>query len=226
MARKPDLPGFYQKRKILFGAKTAPAKMRETGKLFMDAGRTHVSLEPGLSTAVIQGNTFRGRAKIVNDSQANVQIGLNAEQAPPVEEDAIIIDDMAGNDTFTAEGEWVIGKGGNDYLDALHWAKKGGGECRAVWRPRLPKSGLYSVCVWYGGDPMNDHATDAPFTVHGKDGDKRMRVNLKENTGRWNLLGDFRFKKGRDGCVTTANDANGNVLADAVKFVLKKSGGH
>jgi hypothetical protein len=45
MARKPDLPGFYQKRKILFGAKTAPAKMRETGKLFMDAGRYDDALE-------------------------------------------------------------------------------------------------------------------------------------------------------------------------------------
>jgi len=45
MAKKQDLPGFYEKRKILFGAKTTPEKMRQTGKLFMDAERYDDALE-------------------------------------------------------------------------------------------------------------------------------------------------------------------------------------
>ncbi len=45
MAKKQDLPGFYGKRKILFGAKTSPDKMRQTGKLFMDAERYDDALE-------------------------------------------------------------------------------------------------------------------------------------------------------------------------------------
>jgi hypothetical protein len=45
MAQRRKLPGFYEKRKILFGAKTTPEKMRETGKLFMDAARHDEALE-------------------------------------------------------------------------------------------------------------------------------------------------------------------------------------
>lgn len=39
------LPGFYDKRRILFGAKTTPERMRQTGKLFMDAARYDDALE-------------------------------------------------------------------------------------------------------------------------------------------------------------------------------------
>jgi hypothetical protein len=45
MAQKQKLPGFYQKRKTLFGAKTTPQTMRETGRLLMDAGRNDDALE-------------------------------------------------------------------------------------------------------------------------------------------------------------------------------------
>lgn len=45
MARQRDLPGFAEKRKILFGAKTAPEKMRETGELFLEAERYDDALE-------------------------------------------------------------------------------------------------------------------------------------------------------------------------------------
>ncbi len=45
MAKKHELPGFYEKRKILFGAKTTPERMRQTGKLFMDAERYDDALE-------------------------------------------------------------------------------------------------------------------------------------------------------------------------------------
>jgi hypothetical protein len=45
MAKKRDLPGFIEKRKILFGAKTSPQKMREAGEQFMDAERYDDALE-------------------------------------------------------------------------------------------------------------------------------------------------------------------------------------
>ncbi len=45
MAQRRKLPGFYEKRKILFGARTTPEKMRETGRLFMEAGRYDDALE-------------------------------------------------------------------------------------------------------------------------------------------------------------------------------------
>jgi hypothetical protein len=45
MAKKKELPGFSQKRKVLFGARTSPEKMREAGELFMEAGRHDDALE-------------------------------------------------------------------------------------------------------------------------------------------------------------------------------------
>jgi hypothetical protein len=45
MAKKRDLPGFAEKRKILFGAKTTPEKLRETGEQFLEAERYDDALE-------------------------------------------------------------------------------------------------------------------------------------------------------------------------------------
>jgi hypothetical protein len=45
MAKKRDLPGFAEKRKILFGAKTTPEKLRDTGELFLEAERYDDALE-------------------------------------------------------------------------------------------------------------------------------------------------------------------------------------
>jgi len=75
------------------------------------------------------------------------------------------------------------------------------------------------VYEWHGDDPNADHATKAPFTIKF-DGDTRtIPVNLRANNGKWNLLGTFKFAAGKAGSVTLSSNADGNVLADAVKFV-------
>jgi len=45
MTKKRDLPGFRAKRKLLFGAKTSPERMREAGEMFMAAERYDDALE-------------------------------------------------------------------------------------------------------------------------------------------------------------------------------------
>ena len=75
--------------------------------------------------------------------------------------------------------------------------------------------------MWYGSDPQNDHATNAPFEIRSARGASQVRVNLKHNTGKWNLLGEYGFARGRSAEIVLTNDADGNVLADAVKFVRK-----
>jgi hypothetical protein len=69
MARETSLPSFLQKRKVLFGEKTDPEKMRAAGKQFMEAGRLDDALEffqrcdadelvrTVMDTAIAQGNT-------------------------------------------------------------------------------------------------------------------------------------------------------------------------
>jgi len=45
MAKNDELPGFYEKRKILFNEKTSDEKMRETGRQFFEAERYDDALE-------------------------------------------------------------------------------------------------------------------------------------------------------------------------------------
>jgi len=45
MRESQDLPGFREKRKILFGENTTPEQMLETGRKFMAAGRFDDALE-------------------------------------------------------------------------------------------------------------------------------------------------------------------------------------
>jgi len=46
---------------------------------FMDQGKRAVSLEPGLASAVLMGNLFRGADAVSDTSGAPVQMGLNSE---------------------------------------------------------------------------------------------------------------------------------------------------
>jgi hypothetical protein len=45
MAKSQELPAFEQKRKVLFGPKTAPEELREVGRRFMDKERFDDALE-------------------------------------------------------------------------------------------------------------------------------------------------------------------------------------
>ncbi|HNT89979.1 MAG TPA: hypothetical protein PKL84_19100, partial [Candidatus Hydrogenedentes bacterium] len=186
--------------------------------LFMDVGRVHFDLRPGLRTAVIVGNTFQGVMVMRDTSEANVQAGLNADQHAPKEPDSLTVDNLDEGDGFSTDGAWYLGKAGGDYRGVVHWAEAGDGEATATWRVNLPQAGDYTVSVWYGADPFSDRATDAPYTVRHAAGEETIRINQREHSGQWVELGTFRFEAG-SAVVTLSNAANGNVLADAVRWV-------
>jgi hypothetical protein len=133
----------------------------------------------------------------------------------------IIIDN--GDLDFKSEGNWTAGAGGNDFKDGSTYASGtsvGNTASTATWTPDIKTAGTYDVYEWHGDDPNSDHATKAPFTVKSDDGTKAIMVNLQTNTGKWNLLGTFKFAAGTGGSVSlSSSNADGNVLADAVKFV-------
>jgi tetratricopeptide (TPR) repeat protein len=45
VAKKPQLPGFYEKRKVLFAESPSPEKLLRAGRQFMEAGRYDDALE-------------------------------------------------------------------------------------------------------------------------------------------------------------------------------------
>jgi len=167
----------------------------------------------------------RHRLKFVltgkNESSKGFMIGMDCLVFVKVEKEdkTLIVDNRDVASYFTTEGDWNVGSGGEDYADNVHWARKGDGSAKAFWRPEFPQSGKYAVYIWYGADPVNDHASNAPFIIKHRYGAASFTVNLKTDFGKWNQLGAFYFKKGYSGYVMTDNNANGNVLADAVKFV-------
>ena len=130
----------------------------------------------------------------------------------------IIIDDE--DDEFSTEGYWNSATTSDEYNDATKWIDySADGDGKAIFTPNIPKTGQYEVFEWHGADPQGDHATDAPYTIKYWGGSITFAVNLPENVGQWNWLGNFRFKAGTSGNVTISNNANGNVVADAIKFL-------
>ena len=170
-------------------------------------------------------HTIKFIARGANPHSTGYFIGIDCFKFLKIEEkpktDEIIVDNRDSRDWFTTEGSWNVGVGGEDYDKDVSWAVKGTGDSTAIWQPVLPESGTYRVFMWHGADPNNDHATNAPVTIKHKKGEETITVNFKEDYGQWNLLGEYKFKKGSDNYVKISNDADGNVLADAVKFVRK-----
>ncbi len=135
---------------------------------------------------------------------------------------AEIIIDNSSEQGFISKGEWYSdnAEGGENYKDDSLWAyandKK---DDEACWTPKLKQDGYYKVYIWYCGDPNGDHAEKAPFWVHTGSKKKEFKVNLKENFGKWNLIGTFKMKKKEKNFVRATSCGDGNAIADAAKFV-------
>jgi hypothetical protein len=144
-----------------------------------------------------------------------------AVASTPASADEIIIDN--GDPSFASSGNWIEASGGNDFKDGNVYASAtsaADAANTATWTPDLKTAGTYDVYEWHGDDPNSDHATKAPFTVKSDEGTKTIMVNLQTNSGKWNLLGTFNFAAGNGGNVSlTSKGTDGNVIADAVKFV-------
>ncbi|MCX6999542.1 MAG: DUF2961 domain-containing protein [Candidatus Sumerlaeota bacterium] len=205
--------------------------------VYLDGKRLNKFTIDGYNSRIINSGKIKlGRARLSqgrhqlkfvltgkSKSSKGYMIGVDCLVFENVEKEdkVLLVDNRDVASYFTTEGDWIIGSGGQDYAGNVHWAQKGDGRSKAFWRPEFPRSGKYTVYIWYGADPVNDHASNAPFIIKHKKGMDRFTVNLKTNFGKWNPLGEFYFKKGYSGYVMTSNDANGNVLADAVKFVCE-----
>lgn len=132
---------------------------------------------------------------------------------------AIVLDDEDNDGRVQFIGEWYEAQAGRDHGQSCHWTTPDpAGKARIVWSATLPRAGRWHVYLWYGEDPYNDHATDAPFGVAFDGGVKSFRVDLKQRQGTWVPLGTFPFRADKPARVVLMNNANGNVIGDAVLF--------
>jgi len=93
---------------------------------------------------------------------------------------------------------------------------------QAVWVPKIPKTGWYTVSIAYHHSPQN--VTDAHYTVYHAGGKTDFRVNQQMGGETWIYLGRFKFFKGvhpDSGKVVLTNQSREPgkfVTADAVRF--------
>lgn len=177
-------------------------------------------------SAIVVANRMGGPLAISNPVNADLQVGLNVVQKPPTrpkeEPGAIVVDDVDGPPAVSFEGSWRLATNPGNYYRGTRWAARGQGEARAIFRPNVPRAGRYVVYAFFGPDPVHDHASNAPVIIKHAGGTVTRHIDLRPLEGSWVSLGTYRFVKGRGGSITFTNDADGNVLADAIKLVPAK----
>ncbi|MFK4041822.1 exo-alpha-sialidase [Nonomuraea wenchangensis] len=115
--------------------------------------------------------------------------------------------------TWDTDATGVAGYYGQFY--ATHPAGTGGAVAR--FRPDVRMTGTYEVAVWYPAH--SNRASNAPYVVKHADGQATFRVDQRTEGGRWVVLGAFSFVAGDTATVELSDDADGYVVADAVRLV-------
>jgi hypothetical protein len=140
------------------------------------------------------------------------------EEVPAID---LVIDNRSPR--FSTVGNWYSGFGKQGYEDDFVWAPRGLGNV-AVVDPQLPIPGSYEVFAWWPRDYEYTHSqhalvyiypseeSDTPYTVH---------VNLQAQEGMWNSLGTYYLEP--SSFLRLESGLDGNVVADAFRFVLRSS---
>jgi hypothetical protein len=122
-----------------------------------------------------------------------------------------VLDDLQGE----ASGVWANATGGSGFYDVgVRVAAAGTGSNRFVWPLQTPRDGQYRVYARW--TRANNRATNAPFEVTHRDGASVVRVNQRLRGSEWVLLGIFELDA--ESQVTLTDDADGRVIADAVRI--------
>lgn len=133
---------------------------------------------------------------------------------------AVVIDNEDKDGRFQTVGNWSEDPAGGDNGSSSHWTfPDAEGKSKLIWSATLPKAGRYHVYVWHGEDPNYDHATDAPFTVEYDGGQQTFKIDLTKQASTWKPLGTFPFSAAKPARVVLSNNADRNVIGDAVMFL-------
>lgn len=89
-------------------------------------------------------------------------------------------------------------------------------------QPELPIAGAYEIFAWWCGDPNHDQSQQALIHIYptvGQIAPYGVHINLQENAGQWNSLGTYYLE--RNGSLSISGNLDGNVVADAFRFVYR-----
>ena len=86
----------------------------------------------------------------------------------------------------------------------------------AVWTPDIQAGDAYDVYARWTA--AAGQATDAPYTIHHSGGATVVTVDQTTSGGQWVLLGTFTMEPGQNHRVELTDEADGTVVADAIKL--------
>ena len=113
-------------------------------------------------------------------------------------------------------GQWGGGAETKAFGGSVRWCGGGTGQNKAEWDIQIPRDGQYEVYAMWTA--MDNRATNAPYHIVHAGGETVRRVNQKQDGAKWVSLGIYPFMEQREAAVILSNDADGYVIADAVKF--------
>jgi RHS repeat-associated protein len=140
----------------------------------------------------------------------------------------VIVNQMAGGGSWSSLGTFSFNAGaasvdltdqadGFVIADAVMFLPPGSGPNSATWTPNVAQSGQYEVYARW--TQHANRATNATYTVIHAGGSSPVAVDQQVNGGVWNLLGTFSLSPGTAHKVTLTDQANGYVIADAIRLV-------
>jgi 5-methylcytosine-specific restriction endonuclease McrA len=150
---------------------------------------------------------------VVLSDDANGYIIADASKFELVDPDKLIMD----NGEATYAGDWPSVSGNPQaYGGSFQYNEAGSGGDTATWTPYVYDGGDYRVYARWVAHP--NRATDAPYTIHYAGGSETVDVDCTINYGQWYYLGTYPFAAGTTGSVVLSDDADGYVIADAIKL--------
>jgi chitodextrinase len=177
-----------------------------------------------LSSVIMSGNgTVTGLAPDTAYSFYVVARDLAGNESAPSDpitvktSSAVIVD----NADAVKTGNWTNQTGNTAYNGDFVTIPKGTGANTITWTPNLLQDGYYSV-YYQLPDGTAGRARNASFTVNFDGGSKTYAVNETVPGGQWLPFGIHYFKAGTGGNVQLSDKADGEVAADAVKFLWEE----
>jgi len=101
--------------------------------------------------------------------------------------------------------------------DAVMFLPPGAEPNTASWTPNVAQAGQYEVYTRWTQNA--NRANNAIYTVIHGGGSSTVTVDQQDNGGVWNLLGTFSLSPGTAHKITLTDQANGYVIADAIRLV-------
>lgn len=113
-------------------------------------------------------------------------------------------------------------------MSAAYTTDPGDGGNRATFKLNFGVPGTYEVFEWHGylgGSPEQiREGTNVPHIIRHADGETTVAVDQSRNYGQWNSLGTYVFSTAKNQAIVITNKADGPVIADAIKLVLRQGG--